>query len=75
VALYELTKTAITALDQTTFATQDINERMDLQRLLRQHIEVIAPDTLVIAEEFWRVGRKQAAARFCSALTGTRISS
>jgi len=52
VALYELTKTAITALDQTTFANQDINERIDLQRLLRQHIEVIAPDTLVIAEEF-----------------------
>jgi RecB family endonuclease NucS len=52
VALYELTKDAITALDQTTFATQDINERLDIQRLLRQHIEVIAPDTLVIAEEF-----------------------
>jgi RecB family endonuclease NucS len=52
VALYELTTTAITALDQTVFATQDINERLDLQRVLRQHIDVIAPDTLVIAEEF-----------------------
>src|SRR6266700_4096847 len=51
VALYELTKTAITALDQTTFATWDINERLDLQRLLKQHVEVIAPDTRVIAEE------------------------
>ncbi|HBY59138.1 MAG TPA: hypothetical protein DEH78_04910 [Solibacterales bacterium] len=51
-ALYELTKTAITALNQTTFAAQDIAERFDLQRLLKQHIEVIAPDTLVIAEEF-----------------------
>ena len=51
-ALYELTKNAITALDQTTFATQDVNERLDIQRLLRQHIDVIAPDTLVIAEEF-----------------------
>ena len=50
-ALYELTKTAIIALDQTTFATQDVNERLDLQRLLKQHVEVIAPDTLVIAEE------------------------
>ena len=50
-ALYELTRTAIIALDQTTFATRDINERLDLQRLLKQHIEVIAPDTLVIAEE------------------------
>ena len=31
---------------------QEINERFDLQRLLKQHIEVIAPDTLVLAEEF-----------------------
>ena len=30
---------------------QDFNERRDLQRLLKQQIEVIAPDTLVIAEE------------------------
>jgi hypothetical protein len=52
VALYELTKTAITKLAQTTFATQYIDERYDLQRLLRQQIEVIAPDTLIIAEEF-----------------------
>jgi hypothetical protein len=52
VALYELTKTAITKLAQTTFAGQGINERYDLQRLLMQEIEVIAPDTLIIAEEF-----------------------
>jgi hypothetical protein len=51
-ALYELTKTAIIALDRTTFAAQEIVERFDLQRLLKQHIDVIAPDTLVIAEEF-----------------------
>jgi hypothetical protein len=61
VALYELTKTAITALDQTTFATQGIKERFDLQRLLRQHFDVIAPDTLVIAEEFcdWDDSKRQ----------------
>lgn len=52
VALYELTKTAITELAQTTFATQDIYERLDLQRLLRQHFDVIEPGTLIIAEEF-----------------------
>jgi hypothetical protein len=52
VALYELTKTAITPLGQTTFATQGFAERVDLQRLLRERIEAIAPDTLVIAEEF-----------------------
>lgn len=51
-ALYELTKTAILSLEETTFARQDVNERLDLQRLLRQNIKVIAPETLVIAEEF-----------------------
>jgi Predicted nuclease of the RecB family len=51
-ALYEFSKTAITALAQTTFATQNIDERVDLQRLLQLHIGVIAPDTLLIAEEF-----------------------
>jgi hypothetical protein len=52
VPLYELDKTAITALSETTFSTQEIDERFDLQRLLKQHIGVIASDTLVIAEEF-----------------------
>ena len=37
-ALYELTKTAITALDQTTFATQDINERLDIQPVSYTHL-------------------------------------
>lgn len=50
--LYELTKTDIRALEQTTFAVREIAERLDLQRLLRQRIEVIAPETLVISEEF-----------------------
>jgi RecB family endonuclease NucS len=50
--LYEFTKTAITKLPETTFGSQAITERTDLQRLLKQHIEVIATDTLIIAEEF-----------------------
>ena len=51
-ALFELTKTAILPLAETTFSRQEISERFDLQRLLQQHINVIAPDTLIIAEEF-----------------------
>ena len=50
--LYELTKTAITALDEETFSNLEITERSDLQALLKQNISVVAPDTLVIAEEF-----------------------
>ncbi len=39
-------------LQETTFANAGINERANLQRLLRQQISIISPDTLVIAEEF-----------------------
>jgi hypothetical protein len=51
-ALYTLTGTAIQPVEETTFAATGIRERGDLQRLLRSNIGVIAPDTLVIAEEF-----------------------
>jgi hypothetical protein len=51
-SLYEITRNTITKLNQTTFGSQAITERADLQRLLKQRIEVIAPDTLIIAEEF-----------------------
>ena len=50
--IYELTIDNIRAIDETTFAAAGISERGDLQRLLRDRIEVISPDTLVIAEEF-----------------------
>jgi hypothetical protein len=61
VALYELTKTAITALDKTPFAALGIKERFDLQRLLKQHFHVIEPGTLIIAEEFcdWDESKRQ----------------
>src|SRR5260370_31495354 len=51
-ALYELTKDSISVLNETTLASHNIGERSDLQRLLRSHAAVIAPDTLIIAEEF-----------------------
>lgn len=38
-----------------------LRERTDLQRLLRDHIEAVSPDTLVIAEEFgeWTDSRRR----------------
>lgn len=51
-ALFELTKTAISRLDETTFSAQNFSERSDLQRLLKENIAVIAPGTLIIYEEF-----------------------
>lgn len=51
-AIYELTKDALRALPKTTFGAVNIREREDLQRMLRAQIDVISPDTLIIAEEF-----------------------
>src|ERR1044072_3212501 len=51
-ALYEITSDNLHRLDETSFDLAGGRERYDLQRLLRSQIEVIAPETLVIAEEF-----------------------
>lgn len=51
-ALYEITADNLTKISQTTFDQAGLRERADLQRLLKKQIEVITPDTLIIAEEF-----------------------
>lgn len=60
-AIYELTDDKIRKLAQTKFAEVGVKEREDLQRLLREQVDVIAPDTLVIAEEFggWDDSRRR----------------
>lgn len=50
--IYELNSDRIVKIKETTFAQAGLDERRDLQRLLKKQIEVIAPDTLVISEEF-----------------------
>ena len=50
--LYELTDSTIQRLAETAFNTEGLKERADLQRLLRDHIGVVSPDTLVLSEEF-----------------------
>lgn len=59
--IYEFSQTEITALKETTFSSSNLYERRDLQRLLRENIEVIAPDTLIISEEFggWEDSRRR----------------
>jgi hypothetical protein len=52
VPLYELKAESIEAVPPYTFEGAGVYERRDLQRLLREHVEVISPDTLIIAEEF-----------------------
>jgi hypothetical protein len=50
--IYLFEQNEINAVRETTFGEVGLHERRDLQRLLREHIEVIAPETLVISEEF-----------------------
>lgn len=60
-AVFKITPERIEPLHETTFAQRGIKERADLQRLLRANIGVVAPDVLVIAEEFgeWDQGRRR----------------
>ena len=60
-AIYQMNGNSIAAVAPATFANLGISERGDLQRLLRDQIEVIAPDTLVVAEEFgdWEESRRR----------------
>lgn len=59
--IYELGKELIRPIDRTSFKAKGLGERSDLQRLLRDQIEVVAPDTLVISEEFgeWTDSRRR----------------
>lgn len=50
--LYRVTPEKLEAVPRTTFAAENLLERKDLQRLLRQDISVIGDDLMVIAEEF-----------------------
>ena len=60
-SIYEFAPSGIVALNPATFSLVNLQERRDLQRLLRDNVEVIAPDTLVIAEEFgeWEDSRRR----------------
>jgi RecB family endonuclease NucS len=50
--IFKIKSETLEKLEETSFATEQVLERQDLQRLLKSQIDVISPDTLVIAEEF-----------------------
>ena len=60
-AIYRVDESTITPIQQTDFASEKIRERDDLQQLLKNQIDIIAPDCLVIAEEFgkWQDSRRR----------------
>lgn len=59
--IYELGPESIRPIEATTFTALGLLERRDLQRLIREHISVISPDTMVIAEEYgdWDESRRR----------------
>ena len=59
--IFELTENGLRKIEETSFSTAGTRERADLQRLLQNQIEIIAPDTLIIAEEFgeWDDSRRR----------------
>jgi len=65
-----MTETAIAPVPTTTSGAAGVRERSDLQRLLREHVHIVAPETLIIAEEFgsWDASYRRID---CLASTGT----
>ena len=59
--IYEVDTESIKRLKETSFHAAGFEERSDLQRLLREKINVVAPDVLVIEEEFgeWTESRRR----------------
>ena len=60
-ALFEVTTDRLVPLQPTDFSSHRLRERGDLQRLLRDQVEIIAPGVLVISEEFggWEDSRRR----------------
>ncbi|MBU1665513.1 MAG: DUF4268 domain-containing protein [Gammaproteobacteria bacterium] len=50
--IYRVTNSALSKVDETTFAQEKLLERRDLQRLLKSDISVLSPELMVISEEF-----------------------
>jgi RecB family endonuclease NucS len=60
-ALYTFNDKNLSEISRTSFGIESIRERDDLQVALRDSIEAISPDTLVISEEFsdWSEGARR----------------
>ena len=59
--IFELAENEFRKIEETSFSVAGARERADLQRILQNQIEIIAPDTLIIAEEFgeWDDSRRR----------------
>ncbi len=50
--IYRIKDNNILTVEKTTFAQEGILEKQGLQNMLKNRIEIVAPDTLIVAEEF-----------------------
>lgn len=59
--IYRIDDKKIVPIERTTFSRQGLRERHDIQSLLKSRIEVLAPDPLIVAEEFgeWEDSRRR----------------
>ena len=59
--IYRIKDNNILPLEKTDFARQGITEREDLQKMLKNQIDIVSPDTLIVAEEFsyWENSRRR----------------
>jgi hypothetical protein len=51
-AIYSFADNELAKIEVTSFSNEGILERSHLQAALKEQVEIVAPDTLVIAEEF-----------------------
>ncbi|CAM5553592.1 hypothetical protein ECAE60S_04421 [Eoetvoesiella caeni] len=60
-AIYQLHHDKITEVPRTTFSAMQLKERTDIQRVLKDFIDIISPNTMVLAEEFgeWTDSRRR----------------
>lgn len=60
-ALYQLTADSLVAVPPATYSQLNLREKTDVQRVLRDQIDVVLPDSMVLAEEFgeWEDSRRR----------------
>lgn len=51
-ALFEFSQASLIEIPSTTYAALRLREREDVQPAIREHIEIVSPRTMVLAEEF-----------------------
>ncbi len=60
-SLYKVKENKLEAIERTTFASQRLKERDDLQKMLKNQPEIVDPEILIVSEEFgdWEDSRRR----------------